>query len=81
MSKFKKLLFSENGMKIVNVMFFLSLLIRNVGFIFIAYILWIIYLIFCIRNASSQSGKLIYKAFLGFAVIMVLLNIYFMLKA
>lgn len=65
MDKLKKLLFSEDGMRIVNMMFFLSLLFRNVGLIFIAYIFWIIYLVFCIKNVSSRSGRIIYRVFIG----------------
>ena len=41
MVKIKNALFSERGMKIVNALFFLSLLFRNRGIIFIAYIIWI----------------------------------------
>ena len=81
MDKLKKLLFSEDGMRIVNMMFFLSLLFRNVGLIFIAYIFWIIYLVFCIKNVSSRSGRIIYRVFIGFAVVMILANVCLVLKA
>ena len=81
MDKLKKIIFSENGMKLVNLMFLLSMLVRNVGFIFVAYIFWIICLVFCIKRTPAQSGKMIYKGFIGFALIMILLNFYFMLRA
>ncbi len=80
MDKLKNLLFSENGMRIVNGMFFLSLLIPHAGLIFLAYIVWIIYLTFCLKNASSRSGKMIYRGFIGIAAVMILLNIYSMLR-
>ena len=53
MDKLKKIIFSENGMKLVNLMFLLSMLVRNVGFIFVAYIFWIIYLVFCIKRTPA----------------------------
>lgn len=36
----KRLLFSEGGMRIVNFLFFLSLLFRSSGVVFVSYTLW-----------------------------------------
>ena len=44
MKEIKSILMSENGMKIVNALFLLSILIRNRGIIFAFYSCWIIYL-------------------------------------
>ena len=80
-SKIKLFLISENGMKAVNTLFFLSLFVRNRGIIFVAYALWIIYLVYSIKNSSSKVMKTPYKAFVVFASIMILVNACFMLKA
>ena len=80
-SKIKLFLFSENGMKAVNALFFLSLFVRNRGIIFAAYTLWIVYLVYSIKNSSSNVMKNLYKAFVVFAATMILVNVYFMLKA
>lgn len=76
MEKIKQALFSENGMKIVNALFLLSMFIRNRGIILIAYVFWIIYLVYCIKNTSSITSRIIYKIFIVFAVVMVLVNVY-----
>ena len=55
MKEIKSILMSENGMKIVNALFLLSILIRNRGIIFAFYSCWIIYLAYCIRNTKSKD--------------------------
>ena len=80
MERMKKNLFSERGMKIINLLFFLSMLIRNRGIIFIAYTFWIIYLVYCIKDSQSAAAKVVYKIIIAFAAVMILLNVYFMVK-
>ena len=80
MKEITKVLTSEKGMKVVNILFFLSALIRNRGIIMIAYLCWIIYLVFCVQNTSPKITKVIYKVFIAFASIMLLANFYFYLK-
>ena len=75
-----KILYSEKGMKIVNILFLLSVLIRNRGIIMVAFLCWIVYLVFCIKNTSSQTPKIIYKIFTVFASTMLLVNLFFYLK-
>lgn len=77
MNKIKRALTSENGMKIINVIFFLAMLVRNRGIIFAAYTFWIIYLACCIKNTSSKAVKAIYKAFIVYAAAVILANVYF----
>ena len=79
MKKIKEMLISKNGMKIVNVLFLLSAIIRNRGIIFAAYIVWIIYLIYCIKHVQTKSEKIVYTVFLIFAVAMILINGYFLI--
>lgn len=43
--KIKTALSSEKSMTVINLLFLLSLFIRNRGIIFIAYIAWIVFLI------------------------------------
>ena len=74
------LLYSEKGMKIVNILFLLSVLIRNRGLIMIAFLCWIVYLAFCIKNTSSNTPKIVYKVFTVFASIMLLANLCVYLK-
>lgn len=93
MEKFKQLLFSENGIKIVNMLFFLAFLAHNlvflvvgqkhkvvgqkhkVVFLVVAYLVWILFLAFCIKKAASRTSRIIYGCFIVFAVVMVVLNV------
>lgn len=80
MKKIKEILFSERGMKIVNTLFFLSVIFYRSGLLFIAYIAWIVYLAFCIKHTDSKGSKIVYSTFIGVAVIMICLNLYFLLR-
>ena len=73
MRKIKEILFSENGMKVVNTLFFLAMFFYMSGLLFVAYIVWICYLVFCIRNTESRGSKVVYSVFVGLAVVMCLL--------
>ena len=73
--KFKQLLFSENGIKIVNMLFFLAFLAHNLVFLVVAYLVWILFLAFCIKKAASRTSRIIYGCFIAFAVVMVVLNV------
>ena len=77
MKKIKSILMSENGMKIVNALFLLSILIRNRGIIFVFYSCWIIYLAYCIRNTKSKAMQISGVVLITFAVVMICVNIYF----
>lgn len=78
--KIIELLFSEKGMKVVNTLFFLSLLFYRSGIIFIAYAAWIVYLSFCIKNSTSKGSKTVYSMFIGFAVVLIGINFYFLIR-
>ena len=75
MEKFKQLLFSENGIKIVNMLFFLAFLAHNLVFLVVAYLVWILFLAFCIKKVASRTSRIIYGCFIAFAVVMVVLNV------
>ena len=79
MEKIKDMLFSEKGMRVVNGLFFLSMLFARSGIIFVAYLVWIIYLSFCIRNSTSKGSKVIYGVFIGLAAVMIIVNLYFLI--
>jgi hypothetical protein len=79
-NKLKTLLTSDEGMKVVNLLFLLSALIRNRGIIFISYIMWIAYLVYCIKRTCSKSVRSIYGIFIVFAAVMIALNLYFMMR-
>ena len=75
MEKFKQLLFSENGIKIVNMLFFLAFLATTLCF-------WLWHTwsgSFFWRSASkkvaSRTSRIIYGCFIAFAVVMVVLNV------
>ena len=78
--KIKKVLFSEKGMKVINALFFLSVVFYGSGFIFIAYAAWIVYLSFCIKNSESKGSKTVFSVFIGFASVMICLNLYFLIR-
>jgi hypothetical protein len=77
-NKLKTLLTSDEGMKVVNLLFLLSALLRNRGIIFISYIVWIAYLVYCIKRTSSKSVKSIYGILIVFAAVMIAFNLYFL---
>lgn len=79
MQNIKERLFSEKGMKLVNTLFVLSLIFYKSGLIFIAYLVWIVYLSFCIMQTKSKGSKIIYCIFIGIAIIMICINLYFLL--
>ena len=76
MRKIKELIFSENGMKAVNTLFFSAMLFYRSGLLFVAYIVWICYLVFCIRNTESRGSKVVYSVFVGLAVVMIEVSLY-----
>lgn len=75
MERFKRYLFSERGMKLVNALFFLGILLRGSGLLPIAYLVWIIYLIHSLRRAPSRAMGIVSGIFLAFACGMLLLNL------
>lgn len=79
MVKARNALFSENGMRIVNVLFFISVVFRVT--IIPAYSLWIVYLLFCIKNSSSKASKAAYMVLIAYAAVMLLLNLRFYFQA
>ena len=78
--KIKETIFSEKWMKVINTLFFLSMLFYRSGFIFIAYAAWIVYLSFCIKKSESKGSKIIYSVFIGLAAVMICLNFYFLIS-
>ena len=80
MDKRKSVFNSEKGMTVVNLLFLLSLLIRNSGIIFIACTAWIAYLVYSIRKTSSMAVKVANGIFIALAIFMIVVNLYFMLK-
>lgn len=78
--KAKEILFSENGMKIVNALFLLSAIFYRSGLMFLAHIAWIAYLVFCIKRTESKGVRIVYSLFIGIASVMICLNLYFLLK-
>lgn len=80
MRKIKELIFSENGMKAVNTLFFSAMLFYRSVLLFVAYIVWICYLVFCIRNTESRGSKVVYSVFVGIAVVMIGVNLYGLIR-
>ena len=72
----KNYLCSEKGMRFINVLFALSLLIRRSGIGLIAYLCWGVYLLYCIRCTEQKTMKIIYSILLAFAAAVIGLNIY-----
>lgn len=78
--KIKTALSSEKSMTVINLLFLLSLFIRNRGIIFIAYIAWIVFLICFIKKTSSKAVRAANGIFLIFAVAMIVINLYSMIS-
>lgn len=78
--KIKEMLFSERGMKIVNTLFFLSMIFYRSGCIFIAYAAWIVYLCCCIKKSKSKGIRTVYSVFIGLAAIMICLNLNYLTR-
>ena len=74
MRKIKEILFSENGMKVVNTLFFLAMFFYMSGLLFVAYI------VFCIRNTESRGSKVVYSVFVGLAVVMIGVSLYGLIR-
>ena len=77
MKKLKRILFSENGMRAVNALFFLSLLFYKSGFICIAYTAWIVYLRFCLGKSESKGSRIVYTVLTVIAAVMIVVNLFF----
>ena len=76
MQKIKNYLCSKKGMRFINVLFALSLLIRRSGIGLIAYLCWGVYLLYCIRCTEQKTMKIMYSILLAFAAAVIGLNIY-----
>lgn len=57
MKKLKEVFFSERGMAIVNMLFFLSLLIRVGWLTVLTYLVWAMYLFFCRKHSRDQGEQ------------------------
>ena len=75
MKKLKNLLYSENGMRIVNVLLVLALLIRNGALTIVACVLWAAYLAFCAKHAETKGTKVVYYVLIGVAACLILWNV------
>ena len=76
MQKIKNYLCSEKGMRFINVLFALSLLIRRSGIGVIAYLCWGVYLLYCIRCTEQKTMKIMYSILFAFAAAVIGLNFY-----
>lgn len=79
MEELKKQLFSENGMKIINALFFISFLIPNTYLLIGTFVLWIAFLVYSFKNTKSMVLKIIYGILGIVAAVYVLLNGYFLM--
>lgn len=74
MEKVKEILLSDRGMNIINILFILSLFIKNSGVVFAFYLVWIVYLAFGIKESPSKTVKMTTSIFIIFATIMIIVN-------
>ena len=80
MERMKETLFSQKGMAVVNTLFFLALFLRGRGIILAAYLVWIVYLGFCVKNAPSKAVRTAYAVLIIFAACMIAVNLWMMLR-
>ena len=78
MKKLKEMFFSERGMSIVNMLFCLSLLIRVGWLTVMTYLVWVAFLVFCIKHAESKASKIINTVFLVIEAVLACVNLSFM---
>lgn len=77
--KLKTKIYSKNGMRIVNPLFFLSACLR--GWIsFVALLAWVVYLAYCITHTSSRISKTVFALLILFATAIFCMNIYVFFK-
>lgn len=81
MERLKRYLFSERGMKLVNLLFLFGILLRGSGLLSIAYLVWGAYLFHGIRTSPSRAMRIINRVFLVFACGMILIDFYFLVKS
>ena len=70
--------FRSGAWDIVNMLFCLSLLIRVGWLTVMTYLVWVAYLVFCIKHAESKASKIINTVFLVIAAVLACVNLYFM---
>lgn len=80
-NKLKEFFSSEKAVGAVNVLFVLSLIIRNSGIILIACAVWISYLVCAMKRTPSKAVKVIDGILIAFAVVIIGVNVYFMATA
>lgn len=77
MERIKKLLFSEDGMRIVNFLFVLSAFLVSRTVLRVAYVMWLIYIVYCIKHTTSKVFRVIYGILALCAGVMLLENFHF----
>ncbi|MBR6950580.1 MAG: hypothetical protein IKH56_02470 [Oscillospiraceae bacterium] len=81
MRKILDVISSDNGMKVVNVLFFLAAVFSRSWLAFAACGAWILWLAFCIRRTESRTVRTVYAVLIGIAAIAIGLNLYFLLRS
>ena len=80
-AKIKAYFASDKGMRAVNLLFRLSMLIPRAGISFLACGAWILYLRYCLRRTGSGAVRAVYWLFIGFAVFLMGVNLYGLLRS
>ena len=79
-AKIKAYFASDKGMRAVNLLFLLSMLIPGAGISFLACGAWILYLRYCLRRTGPGPVRAVYWLFIGFAVFLMGVNLYGLLR-
>lgn len=74
--KFKDNLFSENGMRAINIMFVIAVFVGCSLGLTIVFVLWLLYLCFSFKNTKSKLMKVIYCIFAVFATAYIICSLY-----
>lgn len=74
--RLKKFMCSERGRAFVNAMFILATLARGSGLMFFADILWVVWLVYCVKESETKVGKVIYGCFIVVGVVLFGMNLY-----
>ena len=75
MNKLRDFLLSDKGRRIINILFLICLFFRHTVLTYIAFGVWIIYLLFCLRKAPTKVDRIIYLIFLGLVLLLLAVSL------
>lgn len=72
----KEMLFSENGMKIVNMLFFIMVFLRSSVLTILTYGAWLVFLACSVKRTESKGIKAFYLLLAVYSVVVIVWNLW-----